>query len=105
MDEDERQAWDELDEAFTEELYAFTSSCTEVLFEYISSGDIVIGQQSDTFWVEIQQRINDGARISVTIDNDGILYRTAETKPQIVIPPELKARILHISHHARLYPH
>ena len=56
-------------------------------------------QLNDPFCVGIRSRINAGDRIPFKEDDSGVLVRVIEEHPQIVVPHELKPRVLHLAHY------
>ena len=74
-------------------------------FQPILEEELLSTQFSDPFCTEIRRRLNGGEVLPFTFNEEGILMRTGESNPQIVIPHVLKGKVLHIHHYARLAGH
>ena len=59
----------------------------------------------DRFCSEIRRRLNGGEVLAFEFDDDGVLIRTAEAGPQIVVPDTLKQRVLYANHYSKLAGH
>lgn len=49
--------------------------------------------------------MDEGIGVPFQVDEGGILGRTAEGHPQVVIPQSLQSRVLHMAHHAKAAGH
>ena len=58
----------------------------------------------DSFCSEIRRVLNGGV-LAFKFDDDGILIRTAEAGPQIVVTDFLKQRVLYANHYSNLAGH
>ena len=74
----------------------------EAMLRPVSVEELIQAQTSDPFCVRIRQRLNGGQQLPFEGNDEGLLCRRVEQYQQIIVPPELRPRILHIGHHARL---
>ena len=74
-------------------------------FEPISMEEITVAQHSDNFCTDIARRLNEGVVLPFSHDENGLLVRAAFQSPQIVVPQELKKRVLFLNHYPSLAGH
>ena len=73
---------------------------TPITMEEIRSAQIHDRFCSDTFI-----RLNEGEGLAFKIDHNGLLVRTVNPDPQIVVPHSLKKRVLMLNHWPKLAAH
>ena len=71
----------------------------------ITLEELVRSQASDTFCQSIRSRLNGWEEVLFADGDRGYLIRRVEANEQIVIPQELRTRVLHISHFAKVSGH
>ena len=71
----------------------------------ITPEELLREQSSDEFCRSILSRLRKGERPPFAVDTEGFLVRIAAEREQLVIPLSLQARVLHLSHYARLAGH
>ena len=67
--------------------------------------EIARHQMTDEFCTTIRQYLNQGEKIPFLVDDTGVLVRTVEADPQVVVPHAPKARVLNMGHHTTLAGH
>ncbi len=97
----------DLDDSHADELFATLPDVlpSDPTFQPISDEELLTAQLSDSFCSDIRNRLNGGEVLAFAFNEEGLLIRTSETGPQVVIPHVLKAKVLHIHHYARLAGH
>lgn len=95
----------DMDLAFTDallEMQASQQPAPELVL--ITPSDFKREQLLDSFCVTVRSRLNGGERIPFSLV-DGVLYRTASEREQLVVPEALRNRVLHLSHYSKLAAH
>ena len=77
----------------------------EPLLLPINLEELLRSQLSDNFCASIRSRLNEGEGLPFALDADGVLCRTVQRVPQIVVPHSLRSRVLHLSHYPKLSGH
>ena len=90
----------------SDELFAINHEAkkNDPTFVPITHEELVIAQLSDPFCIEVRQKLNTGTITPFGFTEDGLLVRQV-TNDQVVIPHNLKERVLHIHHYSRLSGH
>ena len=102
--EDEEDA--KMDYIHSAALLALESEEVEpTLLVPITLEELVRSQASDTFCQSICSRLDGEEEVPSADDDRGFLIRRVEANEQIVIPQELRTRVLHISHFAKVSGH
>lgn len=65
----------------------------------------MIAQNSDTFCIDIIQRLNTGEPTDLEISKEGLLKIAAESGPKIIVLHALTERVLYIHQNAKLAAH
>ena len=86
-------------------LAAGSYSPDENLLTPINREELLRHQLADDFCTHIRTRINRGDDIPFETDDSGVLIRTVHAHPQVVVPHDLKSRVLHMGHHSKLAGH
>ena len=95
-----------MDYVHSDALFALESEEVEpTLLVPITLEELVRSQASDTFCQSIRSRLNGGEEVPFADDDRGFLIRRVEANEQIIIPQELRTRVLHISHFAKVSGH
>ena len=94
------------DYVHSDSLLALKSEKVEpTLLVPITLEDFVRSKASDTFSQSIRSRLDDGEEVPFADNDRGFLIRLVEANEQIAIPQELRTRVLHISHFAKVSGH
>ena len=78
---------------------------TEPVYTPITTEELLTNQLHDAFCSETRRRLERGVAIPFKIDDNGLLVRTVQDPPQVVVPHNLKKKVLHINHHTLLAGH
>ena len=67
--------------------------------------ELLRSQMTDTYCASIRSRLDGGEDIPFSEDESGILIRTVTAWPQIVVPMDIRARVLHLAHYPKTAGH
>ena len=71
----------------------------------VTTEELLEAQLADEFCARLRSRLNGGEELPFAFDDSGLLHRCVEPHFQIVVPPQLRSRILHLAHYPQLAGH
>ena len=74
----------------------------EAQLQPVTVQELLQAQQFDAFCMAIRERLNAGHDLPFEANEAGLLERRVERYQQVIVPPDLRPRILYAGHHAKL---
>ena len=71
----------------------------------ITTEELLRSQLADEFCASIRSRLNGGEALPFALDDCGLLHRCVEAHSQVVVPSDLRSRVLYMAHYPKLSGH